>query len=366
LSVEFRIIAEDPKTSARCGELITPHGTVETPVFMPVGTQGAVKTLTPRQLRETGTQMVLCNAYHLSQRPGVEVIEKAGGLHRFIGWDKPTLTDSGGFQVFSLAPLVKVTDEGVEFRSHYDGTRIFLTPEEATKIQNRIGADVIMAFDECVPYPCEEEYARRAVERTTIWAERCLRAHARDDQMLMGIVQGSTYKHLREQSAREIVQLGFSGYAIGGLSVGEERSVMVDILAFTIQFLPRDSIRYLMGVGTPQDMLKAIALGVDMFDCVLPTRNGRNGYAFTSAGAVRIRNEKYRFDESPLDENCDCYTCRNFSRSYLRHLFNVDEINGLMLLSLHNVHFYNNLISRCREAIKRGEFEAMLSQVTEF
>jgi len=357
LSGWFRVTAEDSRTEARCGQIVTPHGTVETPVFMPVGTRGAVKAITCRDLKDAGAQMVLCNAYHLSRRPGEDVVERMGGLHRFIGWDGPILTDSGGFQVFSLTDLVRVTDEGVDFRCPYDGTSVFLTPEEATRIQNKLGADIIMAFDECTPYPCEKEQARQAVARTVEWARRCKAAHSREDQALFGIVQGSTYEDLRVECAGALAEMDFPGYGIGGLSVGEGTELMLESLRWTLPHLPRDKPRHLMGVGMPDEILAAVALGVDMFDCVIPTRNGRNGCALTRNGKVKIRNAAYRDDERPLAEDCCCYTCRNFSRAYLRHLFSVDEINGLILLSLHNVYFYNELMAAAREAIRNGTFD---------
>jgi len=358
--MEYTVTATDDSSSARCGQVSTAHGTFQTPAFMPVGTQASVKALTPRDLRDAETQIVLCNAYHLSIRPGEDVVARAGGLHGFMGWTGPILTDSGGYQVFSLAALRKITDEGVTFQSHVDGTEIFLTPERATEIQNALGADILMAFDECVPYPCERDYARQAMERTVRWAERCKRAHKGSDQALFGIVQGSMFADQRAECAERLIEIGFDGYAIGGLSVGEGREIMGEMLDCTVPALPADRPRYLMGVGTPQDIVEAVRRGVDMFDCVMPTRNARNGCAFTSAGKVRIRNMKYRDDDSPLDPECGCYTCTTFSRGYLRHLFNVDEITGLSLLSLHNVCYYNALLKRVRSAIADGTLQSLL------
>ncbi len=338
--------------------LVTPHGPVETPVFMPVGTAATVKGLLPTQLAEAGAQVLLGNAYHLSQRPGSGVIAEMGGLHRFMGWEGPLLTDSGGYQVFSLAGLRRVDDDGVRFQSHVDGSEVVLTPESCIRIEEELGADIIMQLDECVCYPVEKDRAAEAMERSLRWAALCRRAHTRTDQALFGIVQGSVYPDLREESARGLTEIDFPGYAIGGLSVGEGPEHMRSALACTTPHLPEDRPRYLMGVGTPADLLDSIALGVDMFDCVLPTRNGRNGTAFTSCGKVRIRNQRHTRDPAPLDAACPCYTCRTFSRSYLRHLFNTNEMLGPILLSLHNICYFLRLVAGARRAICEGGFAA--------
>ena len=324
---------------------------------MPVGTQGAVKTLTPLHIKETSTKIILCNAYHLCLRPGEKIIKQLGGLHKFIGWDGAIITDSGGYQVFSLTGLTKVSDDGVEFQSPIDGTRLFLTPEKVTQIQNDIGADIIMAFDECVPYPCERDRASVAVKRTLNWAERCLNAHDNKGQPLFGIVQGSVFEELRIECAKNIVEMNFEGYSIGGLSVGEGGFLMNEVLDYTVAYLPNDKPRYLMGVGFPVDIINAVERGIDMFDCVVPTRNGRNGCAFTCTGKVKILNSQYKEDAKPLDETCSCYTCRNFTRAYLRHLFLANEILGLTLISLHNIFYFQDLMRQIREAITRGEFK---------
>lgn len=358
----FQVEVRDAGTNARVGVLRTPHGAVETPLFMPVGTQATVKTLTPRDLREAGTQMVLCNAYHLALRPGEDLIKGMGGLHRFMAWDGPILTDSGGYQIFSLEGLTSVREEGVRFQSHFDGAWIDMTPERAIQIQNDLGADIIMVLDECVGFPCEHETARAAMERSVRWAARCKAAHSRTDQVLFAIVQGATYRDLRETCAQQLVSIGFPGYAIGGLSVGEGPDLMKEVLTYTIPYLPETHPRYLMGVGLPEDLLECIALGVDMFDCVLPTRNGRSGVAFTWTGRLKIRNHQYRNDPRPVEEGCRCYACRNFSRAYIRHLFNVDEILGLKLLTIHNVFFYNELMSKARRAIRAGRFASFKNE----
>lgn len=353
----FKILAVDKETKARCGELRLANHSIPTPVFMPVGTQGTVKTLTPGQLTETNTKIILCNAYHLCLRPGEKLIKQLGGLHKFMGWDGAIITDSGGYQVFSLTGLTKVTDNGVEFQSPIDGTKLFLTPERMTQIQNDIGADIIMPFDECVPYPCEQDRAGAAVKRTLAWAERCLRAHKNKHQTLFGIIQGSVFKELRIECARNLAEMGFDGYSIGGLSVGEGSLLMNEVLDYTVDYLPQERPRYLMGVGFPIDILNAVERGIDMFDCVVPTRNGRNGCAFTSAGKVKILNSRYKEDAEPLDKMCNCYTCQNFTRSYLRHLFLAKEILGLTLISLHNVFYFQSLMKQVRESIMKGEFK---------
>ena len=325
---------------------------------MPVGTQGTVKALSPAQLAETGAGMVLGNTYHLHLRPGHEVVRELGGLHRFMGWSGPILTDSGGFQVFSLAELRKVSDEGVVFASHLDGKRVELTPESVIDIERALGADIIMPLDECVQYPSGQDEARVAVRRTVQWAQRSLRHERGELQALFGIVQGSTYEWLRRECAKRLVEMDFPGYAIGGLSVGEGRSVCLEMLEATVAELPADRPRYLMGFGPPGEMLEAIGRGVDMFDCVLPTRNGRNGFAFTSKGIVRLRNASHARSQDKLDPECACYTCRNFSRGYLRHLMTSGEILGMTLVSLHNVAFYCGLMAKTRGAIRENRFEA--------
>jgi len=357
---DFRLIAQDPETGARAGELHTPHGVVPTPVFMPVATQGTVKTLTPVHLEEAGVRMCLCNAYHLSLRPGDELVARMGGLHRFMGWPRPILTDSGGFQVFSLADLRTVSDEGVLFRSHLDGAELFLTPERCTEIQNRLGADIIMVLDECPPFPTERAVARAAMERTLKWAGRCRAAHRREDQALFGIVQGCTYPDLRVECADRLVAMDFAGYAIGGLSVGEGPDLMREMVAVAAARLPPAKPRYLMGVGLPEDIAQAVALGIDMFDCVIPTRCGRNGLAFTSRGRVKMRNLARRDEEGPLDPACDCLACRRFSRAYVRHLLAAGEVLGLTLMSLHNVSYYMRLMEEIRRAILAGRYRGFL------
>ncbi|HUT36799.1 MAG TPA: tRNA guanosine(34) transglycosylase Tgt [Planctomycetota bacterium] len=348
--------------AARAGWLDTPHGRVETPAFMPVGTQGAVKALLPSQLEAVGVQMLLGNTYHLHLRPGEQVVARLGGLHGFMGWSRPILTDSGGFQVFSLAELRRVTDDGVEFQSHIDGARITLTPEKATEIQNVLGPDILMAFDECAPYPCERDAAEVAMRRSIAWAARCQKAHGRpDDQALFAIVQGGVFEPLRVECAQRLVDMDFPGYAVGGVSVGEGDELMYRVLDATLPHLPADKPRYLMGVGTPINLIECIERGVDLFDCVLPTRNGRSGHAFTARGVVRLRNLRHRDDPRPLDPTCDCAACRGFSRGYLRHLFHAREIAAAVLTSLHNVAFYQRLVRGCRQAILEGRLAAFKS-----
>lgn len=358
----FRLISTDQ--SARRSELRTAHGTVQTPAFMPVGTSGAVKALTSDDLDAIGAEIILGNTYHLYLRPGTTTIKNQGGLAAFSGWKKPTLTDSGGFQVFSLQDVSKITDDGVEFQSHHDGSRHFFTPEKVMQIQHDIGADIIMAFDQCVSYPADYAEAEIGVRRTHEWAKQCATTHAAlsaDDLWpvrLFGIVQGSTYSDLRTVSARQIVDLDFSGNAIGGLSVGEPKEEMVGILAHTIQYLPHEKPRYLMGVGYPEDILMAVSYGIDMFDCVLPTRNARTGAVFTSEGQIVYRNAEYADDDRPLDPNCDCRACKRYSRAYLRHLFNQSEITGMVLASYHSCYFYQNLMRGIRRAIEENRFES--------
>ena len=358
----FQVTCRDPGSQGRVGLLETPHGTMEAPVFMPVGTQGSVKGILPEQLEEIGTQMVLANTYHLMLRPGAEVVAELGGLHRFMGWDGPILTDSGGFQLFSLSGLNRISESEVEFASHIDGAVLKLSPQIATQVQNSLGADIIMAFDECVALPCEPEKMQQAVDRTIRWAQQSLEAHGRRDQWMFGIVQGGTDRSMRQYCVESIRGLDFGGFAIGGLSVGEERESMIETAGFTASLLPEEKPRYLMGVGTPADLVAAIGVGIDMFDCVLPTRNGRNSMAYVRTGRLRLRNQQYRLDDRPLDEKCGCYTCRRFSRGYIRHLFNVNEMAGPMLLTLHNLFFYQWLMAEAREAIRRGCFGDWASQ----
>ncbi len=359
---EFHLDHTDSGSGARIGRWVTPHGVVETPAFMPVGTLAAVKGLTTDQLREVGVQMVLANTYHLALRPGADVVAELGGLHRFMNWDGPILTDSGGFQVFSLARLMTLDDNHVEFRSHVDGSRFRLSPEDAIEIQQKLGADCIMCLDECPAHDVAEERLVEAVERTTRWAARCREAHQRSDQALFGIVQGATNRKLREKSAAEIVDLDFPGNAIGGLSVGESPEAMYEALDWTVPLLPEDRPRYLMGVGRPQDLVEGILRGIDLFDCVMPTRNGRNAMAFTSSGPIRLRNQSHQRDERPLDSQCECPVCRAYSRAYLRHLFMAREMLGPILVSWHNIAFYQSLLRKLREAIREdraAEFRAV-------
>lgn len=352
-AVKYELIKTCKQTGARLGRLHTPHGVIETPIFMPVGTQATVKAMTPEELKEIGSQIILSNTYHLYMRPGHDLIERAGGLHKFMNWDKPILTDSGGFQVFSLGPLRKIKEEGVEFRSHLDGSKHFLSPEKATEIQNALGSDIIMAFDECAPYPADRQYVKNSLERTTRWLERCKAAHKYPEkQALFGIVQGGMYKDLREQSAKEITAIDLPGYAIGGLSVGEPKDMMYEVLDYTVPLLPEDKPRYLMGVGSPDDLLEGVLRGIDMFDCVLPTRIARNGTAMTSQGKVVVRNASYAEDFTSLDPECDCYTCKNYTKAYLRHLIKCNEILGSRLLTIHNLHFLLKMMENVREAIK--------------
>jgi queuine tRNA-ribosyltransferase len=352
----FEILHTDSDSSARIGLLTTAHGQVETPVFMPVGTAGAVKGITPQQLKETGCELVLANTYHLLLRPGVETVEKIGGLHKLMSWEGPILTDSGGYQVFSLSSLTKTDDEGVEFASHIDGAKIYLNAEIATDIQNRLGADIIMCFDECTPFPIDRPQLETAVDRTITWAKRSKEAHKNPNQLLFAIVQGGIDPELRTYCASELVETGFDGYAIGGLSVGEGHENMAKTVTHTAKLLPEDKPRYLMGVGTPEDIIAAVKAGVDMFDCVLPTRNGRNAFAFTQSGGLRLRNSVHIDDTRPIEADCDCYCCRHFSRAALRHFFNSGEMLGPILLSVHNLAFYQKLMAGIRQAIKRNEF----------
>ncbi len=356
----YTLIHQDKATAARVGKLQTAHGVVNTPIFMPVGTRGTVKACTPKMLSDQiHAEIILANTYHLYLRPGHEIVQEAGGLHAFMGWQHPILTDSGGFQVFSLGALRTITEEGVAFRSTIDGTEHFISPERSIEIQNALGADIIMAFDECPALPNDYAYLKNSMEMTLRWAARCKEAHQNSDQLLFGIVQGGMERDLRQASVDGTVAIGFPGYAIGGLSVGEEKDLMYETLAYTAPLLPTEKPRYLMGVGTPEDLVYGVRCGIDMFDCVMPTRNARNGSLFTTEGIVRIRNSKYRRDFSPLDPECTCYTCQNFTRTYLRHLHIENEILGSQLHTLHNLHFYLSLMRGIRRAIHNGSFAAL-------
>ena len=354
--INYELIAEDKKTGARAGLLHTPHGTFKTPMFMPVGTQATVKTVTPEELEDMGAQIILSNTYHLFLRPGTELIREAGGLHDFMNWHKGILTDSGGFQVFSLGAMRKITEEGVHFRSFLDGSKQFLSPEVSIHAQEDLGSDIAMAFDECIPYPADYDYADHSTARTTRWAERCIKAHTRTDRGMFGIVQGGMYKDLRKQSCQDLVDMDFDGYGIGGLSVGESKDIMYDILEHTTPYLPKDKARYLMGVGTPDCLLEGVARGVDMFDCVFPTRVARNGMAMTHTGRLTVRNAKYAHDFHPIEEGCQCYTCRNYSRAYIRHLFKAEELLAYRLVSIHNLYFLLQFMRDMRQSIFDGTF----------
>ncbi|NLC95834.1 MAG: tRNA guanosine(34) transglycosylase Tgt [Bacilli bacterium] len=352
-AIRFEVLHVCKQSGARLGKLYTPHGVIETPIFMPVGTQATVKTLSPEELKEMNTQIILSNTYHLWLQPGDDIIKEAGGLHQFMRWDGPILTDSGGFQVFSLSKLRRITDEGVEFRHHKSGAKLFMTPEKAISIQNNLGSDIMMSFDECVELPADYNYVKESVERTLKWAERGLKVHKNTEkQALFGIVQGGDFEDLREYSAKKTVELDFPGYAIGGLSVGESKETMYRIIETTIPHLPTNKPRYLMGVGSADALIEGCIRGIDMFDCVLPTRIARHGTAMTSFGRVVIKNQQYERDFTPLDPECDCYTCRNYTKSYLRHLFKAEEMFGQRLLSYHNVYFLLKLMEQVRQAIK--------------
>lgn len=354
--VNYELVAEDRKTGARAGLLHTPHGVFKTPMFMPVGTQATVKTVTPEELEEMGAQIILSNTYHLFLRPGTELIHEAGELHRFMNWNKGILTDSGGFQVFSLGAMRKITEEGVYFRSFLDGSKQFLSPEISIRAQEDLGSDIAMAFDECIPYPADYEYARKSTERTTRWAKRCIKAHQRTDRGIFGIIQGGMYKDLRKQSAMEISSLPFDGMAVGGLSVGEPHDLMYDILEETIQWMPNGKARYLMGVGTPDCLVEGVARGVDMFDCVFPTRVARNGMAMIHTGRMNMKNKQYERDFRPIEESCGCYTCRNYTRAYIRHLYKSEELLAFRLVTIHNLYFLLQFMRDMREAIVQGNF----------
>lgn len=359
-AITYEHIKTCKQTGARLGIVHTPHGSFETPAFMPVGTQASVKTMSPEELKAMGAGIILSNTYHLWLRPGHDIIKEAGGLHKFMNWDRPILTDSGGFQVFSLSEFRKIEEEGVHFRNHLNGDKLFLSPEKSMEIQNALGPDIMMAFDECPPYPATHEYMKASVERTSRWAERCLKAHQRpDEQGLFGIVQGGEYEDLRRQSAKDLVSLDFPGYAIGGLSVGEPKDVMNRALEFTTPLLPENKPRYLMGVGSPDSLIDGAIRGIDMFDCVLPTRIARNGTLMTSEGRLVVKNAKFERDFGPLDPNCDCYVCKNYSRAYIRHLIRAGETFGIRLTSYHNLHFLLNLMEQVRQAIREdrlGDF----------
>jgi queuine tRNA-ribosyltransferase len=369
----FELLASDSSSKGRRAHLRTAHGVIETPAFMPVGTQATVKAVNPRELRELNAQIILGNTYHLFVRPGLDVIKHFGGLHRFMNWDGPILTDSGGYQIFSLAKLRKITEDGVEFQNHIDGTRAFISPEIAMEIQAALGSDIAMVLDECVPYPCGYDYAAKSAELSARWARRCKAvalavsaeiepgalgtAHSRARQLIFGIVQGGTFEALRKENAQAIVELDFDGYAIGGVSVGEPVEEMMRAVESSEPFLPKEKPRYAMGLGTPPQLLEMIARGMDMFDCVLPTRLARNGTAFTATGTLNLKNAEFALDKRPIEENCTCHACREFTRGYIRHLIKAEEILGLRLITLHNLHFYLDLMRQAREQIENGNFE---------
>jgi queuine tRNA-ribosyltransferase len=358
--MHFAVTEKDPASRARLGRLVTAHGVVEKPAFMPVGTQGTVKAVLARDLKDLGCQILLGNTYHLYLRPGAELIRELGGLHRFMGWDRPILTDSGGYQVFSLAAMRKISEEGASFQSHLDGSRHLLTPEKAVEIQEALGSDIAMALDECIPHDVTREYVQSSTERTVRWAERCIAARSRRDQLMFGIVQGGMHRDLRRWCAERLIEMGFDGLAAGGLGVGEGEKLLHETAAYTAELLPDDRPRYLMGVGRPEDILKAVRAGFDMFDCVLPTRNARNGTLFTFQGKLSIKRAEFARDPRPVDESCACYCCRNFSRAYLRHLFVAGEILASQLNSLHNLYFYHRLMENCRTAIRERRLGAWL------
>jgi queuine tRNA-ribosyltransferase len=359
--IRYELIKTDKQTGARLGRVHTPHGSFETPMFMPVGTLATVKTMSPEDLESMGAKIILSNTYHLWLRPGEDIIKEAGGLHKFMNWDGAILTDSGGFQVFSLSDMREITEEGVHFRNHLNGDKLFLSPEKAMQIQNALGSDIMMAFDECPPYPATHEYMKASVERTSRWAERCLKAHDRPDvQGLFGIIQGGEFEDLRKLSAQDLVSLDFPGYAVGGLSVGEPKDIMNRVLEFTTPLMPSNKPRYLMGVGSPDSLIDGAIRGIDMFDCVLPTRIARNGTCMTSSGRLVVRNAKYARDFGPIDEKCDCHVCRNYSRAYIRHLIKCNETFGFRLTTYHNLYFLLKLMEQVRNAIREdrlGDFK---------
>ena len=347
-AVTYELLHIDKNTGARRGIVHTPHGDIQTPVFMPVGTQATVKSMTPEELKQIGAQIILANTYHLYLRPGQDIVKMAGGLHKFMNWDRPILTDSGGFQVFSLGDLRTIAEEGVEFKSHLDGSKLFFSPESVMKTEEDLGADIIMAFDECCPYPSTYEYTKNSMERTTRWAKRCKEAHTTKNQALFGIIQGGFFEDLRKQSAKDLVELDLPGYAIGGISVGEPKEKFIEMLRYTAPLMPENKPRYLMGVGTPDYLIEAALAGIDMCDCVLPTRIARNGTAMTWNGKIVVRNATYEKDFTPLDSECDCYACKNYTRAYIRHLVKTKEILGTRLLSIHNLYFLTKLMERVR------------------
>ncbi len=358
----FRLICRSSRSAARRGEVRTQHGAFQTPVFMPVGTQATVKGVTPENLKEVGAQIILSNTYHLYIRPGHQLIRDLGGLHRFMNWDRPILTDSGGFQIYSLQDLAKITEEGAAFKSHLDGASLFLSPEDAVEVQEALGSDIMMCLDTCIPYPASREEAKEATELTGRWAKRSKAAQRDTGQLLFGIVQGGMYQDLRSQAVEELVGIGFDGYALGGLSVGEPQELMMEITEQTAALLPQDYPIYLMGVGTPEDLVEAVYRGVDMFDCVMPTRNARNGMLFTSSGRLVIKNARYQNDPGPVDETCDCYTCRNYSRAYLRHLYMAREILASHLNTVHNLRYFIRLMDEMRQAIEADCFEVFRAE----
>lgn len=360
---KFELLKVCPHTGARLGRVTTPHGSFETPCYMPVGTKATVKAMTPRDLEDVNANIILANTYHLYLRPGSELIKTAGGLHEFMHWNRPILTDSGGFQVFSLSSMNKITDSGVEFSSHIDGSRHYFTPSKAIGIQEDLGADIIMCFDECAPYPSEKSYTRAAMERTHRWAKECQDARSRDDQALFGIIQGGMFSDLRTESARALTDIGFDGYAIGGLSVGEPKPMMYDMLDTLRPLLPEDHPHYLMGVGTPDCLIEGVLRGIDMFDCVLQTRTARNGYALTSQGGRMLRNAEFARDFTPIDPECDCYACKNFTRAYIRHLIKAEEILAAQLLTIHNLYFSLKLMERIRDAIRDDRLPELLEEL---
>ena len=363
-AITYELIKQGPHTGARAGRIHTPHGSFDTPIFMPVGTQASVKTLAPEELKEMGAGIILSNNYHLFLRPGSKLVKEAGGLHKFMNWDRAILTDSGGFQVFSLGDLRKISEEGVTFRSHIDGSKKFLSPEIATQSQMDLGADIIMAFDECVPYPADFKYTRESMELTLRWAQRCKDTMTNPNQGLFGIVQGGMYKDLRIECANRLVDMDFPGYAVGGLSVGEPKELMYEMLDITLEHLPQNKARYLMGVGTPDCLVEGVMRGIDMFDCVYPTRVARNGTAMTWNGRLVIKNAQYEHDFHPIDEHCNCYTCRNYSRAYIRHLVRVNEIFGLRLLTIHNLHFLIDFMRQMRQSIMEDRFPEFYRKFT--
>ena len=361
-AITYELVKKDERTGARAGIIHTPHGSFPTPIFMPVGTQASVKGVSPEELKDLGAGIILSNTYHLFLRPGMDLVREAGGLHKFMNWDRPILTDSGGFQVFSLGELRKITEEGVSFRSHIDGSKKFLSPEVSMQVQMALGSDIVMAFDECIPYPADFDYAKKSTERTTRWAKRCKAEMTAENQGLFGIVQGGMYPELRRQSVKELVELDFPGYAVGGLSVGEPKEMMYEMLSVSTEGLPKDKPRYLMGVGTPDCLVEGVMRGIDMFDCVFPTRVARNGTAMTWNGRLVMKNQEYTHDFRPIEEDCDCYACRNFSRAYIRHLVRANEIFGLRLLSLHNLRFLQRFMAALRQSILDDRFSEFRSE----